>query len=426
MLWNLVVKEIREMLTLSTMAAIVVVTVIFAAMGGLVNLTKGETSKKPVIAVLNLEKPGSPLAGAAVKALRENCEFLYEGTDDKEALARLRAHPRGVALVEIPEDFDRHLEDGRKVKIGVTWLMRGAGTLDTVSSAVMERHFASMERAVAQELVRRRVPGLSAQAAANLVKPLERVENTFFKEKLIPMLSPARISQVLAAQSITIPIVMMIILMLGGSVVVSSMGLEKENKTLETLLTLPVDRRTLVVGKLLGSAVVGLVMAAVFAVGFRYYLQNFEAPAESLIALGLDLGPGDYVLVVISLFASLLFGLAFSLLLGVLARDYKSAQMLTYVLLVLAMFPMMIVMLKDFDTVPAALQVVLFAIPFSHPMMAMRQLSLENTAFVLWGIFYGLAASAALTAVVVRVFRSEILVTGVARMKRPVFRRLQP
>ena len=84
-------------------------------------------------------------------------------------------------------------------------------------------------------------------------------------------------------------------------------------------------------------------------------------------------------------------------------------------LLVLALFPMMVVMLKDFDTVPAALQVVLFAIPFSHPMMAMRQLSLENTAFVLWGIVYGLAASAALTAVMVRVFRSEILVTGVLR-----------
>ncbi len=418
MLWNLVIKEIREMLTLSTMATILIVTVIFAAMGGLVNLTKGETTKKPVIAVLNLEKPEAALAKTAVSTLREHCEILYEGRDDSEALRRLRAHARGVALVEIPEGFDARLENSQKVKIGVTWIMRGAGTLDTISSAVMERHFTAMERAVSRELVRRRSAGLDEKTAANVVQPIERVENTFFKEKLIPMLSPARIAQVLAAQSITVPIVMMIILMLGGSVVVSSMGLEKENKTLETLLTLPVDRRTLVLGKLLGSAVVGLIMAAVFAVGFRYYLQNFEAPAESLVALGLDLGPGDYLLVVISLFASLLFGLAFSLLLGVLARDYKSAQMLTYALLVLAIFPMMVVMLKDFDTVPKALQIVLFAIPFSHPMMAMRQLALENTAFVLWGILYGLLASAALTAMVVRVFRSEILITGFARRAR--------
>lgn len=418
MLWNLVVKEIREMLTISTMATIVIVTIIFAAMGGLVNLTKGETTKKPVIALLNMETSQAPLAKAAISALRESCEVLYEGVDDKVALAYLRAHPRGVALVEIPEKFDQQLKAGQQVKIGVTWLMRGAGTLDTLSSAVMERHFATMERVIARELVRWHVPTLSEQAAAHLVQPIERVENTFFKEKLIPMLSPARIAQVLAAQSITIPIVMMMILMLGGSVVVSSMGLEKENKTLETLLTLPVDRKTLVLGKLLGSAVVGLVMAAVFAVGFRYYLHNFEVPTESLVALGLDLGPGDYLLVVVSLFAALLFGLAFSLLLGVLAKDYKSAQMLTYALLVLALFPMMVVMLKDFDTVPKILQVVLFVIPFSHPMMAMRQLALENTAFVVWGIVYSFVAFAMLTAGVVRVFRSEMLVTGIYR-KRP-------
>lgn len=418
MLWNLVVKEIREMLTISTMATIVIVTTIFAAMGGLVNVTKGETAKKPVIALLNMETSQAPLAKAAISALRESCEVLYEGVDDKVALAYLRAHPRGVALIEIPEGFDQQLNAGQKVKIGVTWLMRGAGTLDTLSSAVMERHFATMERAIAKELIRWHIPNLSDKAAAHLVQPIERVENTFFKEKLIPMLSPARIAQVLAAQSITIPIVMMMILMLGGSVVVSSMGLEKETKTLETLLTLPVDRKTLVLGKLLGSAIVGLVMAAVFAVGFRYYLHNFEAPTESLVALGLDLGPGDYLLVVISLFASLLFGLAFSLLLGVLAKDYKSAQMLTYALLVLALFPMMVVMLKDFDTVPKILQVVLFAIPFSHPMMAMRQLSLENTAFVVWGIVYSFVASAILTAGVVRVFRSEILVTGIWRKRK--------
>jgi ABC-2 type transport system permease protein len=311
----------------------------------------------------------------------------------------------------------------------------------------MERHFLAVNRAVSRELVALHLPNLPKTPAALagpptgagvgiprpgagpeemttadvLVDPISRIENTFFKDKLIPMLSPAKISQLLASQSITVPIIMMIILMLGGAVVVSSMGLEKENKTLETLLTLPVPRSTLVLGKLVGSAIVGLLMAGVFAIGFRFYIQNFEAPAESLAVLGLDLGVGDYVLVILSLLASMMFGLAFALLLGVLARDYKSAQMLTYAILVLAMFPMMIVMLKDFDTVPLALQIILFIIPFSHPMMAMRQLALENSGFVLWGILYSFLAAGLLTAAVVRVFRAEVLVTGILRFsgRRP-------
>ncbi len=455
MLWNIVLKEVREMLNLTTVGTIIAVTAIFASMGGLVSMTKGETTKKPVIAVLNLEPPDARLAQTVVTALNASCEVIYLGADDREGLRRLRAHARGAALIEIPEGFDARLRSGRQGRLGVTWLMRGAGALDTISSAVLERHFLSVNRAVSRELITLRFPDAAtsppaaratppgtaaptppaggAPPAADtpnadedgprdpadvLVDPIARIENTFFKDKLIPMLSPAKISQLLASQSITVPIIMMIILMLGGSVVVSSMGLEKENKTLETLLTLPVSRRTLVLGKLLGSAIVGILMAGIFAVGLRFYLQNFEAPAESLAVLGLDLGVGDYFLVIVSLLASLMFGLAFALLLGVLARDYKSAQMLTYAILVLAMFPMMIVMLKDFDTVPTSLQIILFIIPFSHPMMAMRQLALENAGFVLWGILYSFLAAGLLTAAVVRVFRAEVLVTGILRFSR--------
>jgi len=448
MLWNIVLKEVREMLNLTTVGTIIAVTAIFASMGGLVSMTKGEVTKKPVIAVLNLEPPDARLAQTVVTALNAGCEVIYLGTDDREGLRRLRAHARGAALIEIPEGFDARLRSGRQGRLGVTWLMRGAGALDTISSAVLEKHFLAVNRAVSRELITLRFPdaaGAPPKAPATpaggagaptpgttptddadgprdpadvLVDPIARIENTFFKDKLIPMLSPAKISQLLASQSITVPIIMMIILMLGGSVVVSSMGLEKENKTLETLLTLPVSRRTLVLGKLLGSAIVGILMAGIFAVGLRFYLQNFEAPAESLAVLGLDLGVGDYVLVIASLLASLMFGLAFALLLGVLARDYKSAQMLTYAILVLAMFPMMIVMLKDFDTVPLSLQIILFVIPFSHPMMAMRQLALENAGFVLWGILYSFVAAGLLTAAVVRVFRAEVLVTGILRFSR--------
>ena len=418
MLWNIVIKEVREMLTLTTVGTIIAVTAIFASMGGLVSMTKGETTKKPVIAVLDLDVPGSKLAGVVVATLSETCRVVYLGTDEALGLKTLRASTRGAALVRIPAGFDATLRSGNKTRLDVTWIMRGAGALDTISSAVMEKHFLAVNRAVSRELVMSRMGTTDPAYAGVIVDPIQRVENTLFKKKMIPLLSPAKISQLLASQSITIPIIMMIILMLGGAVVVSSMGLEKENKTLETLLTLPVSRRTLVMGKLLGSAIVGILMAAVFAIGFRFYIQNFEAPPESLAMLGLDLGLVDYLLVTASLFASLLFGLAFALLLGVLARDYKSAQMLTYAILVLAMFPMMVVMLKDFDTVPLGMQIVLFIIPFSHPMMAMRQLELENTVFVLWGILYSFVVAGLLTAAVVRVFRAEVLVTGILRFQK--------
>jgi ABC-2 type transport system permease protein len=73
---------------------------------------------------------------------------------------------------------------------------------------------------------------------------------------------------------------------------------------------------------------------------------------------------------------------------------------------------MFVIMFKDFDTLPAALQVVLFAVHFSHPMMAMRALLFDNYAFVLAGIAYVALFACAMIAVAVWIFKTDKLLTG--------------
>ena len=62
--------------------------------------------------------------------------------------------------------------------------------------------------------------------------------------------------------------------------IITSMGLEKENKTLETLLTLPVKRESIILGKMAGAIVVALLMAVVYIGGFNYYMSSFTPPVE--------------------------------------------------------------------------------------------------------------------------------------------------
>jgi len=69
-------------------------------------------------------------------------------------------------------------------------------------------------------------------------------------------------------------------------------------------------------------------------------------------------------------------------------------------------------MFKDFDTIPAVLKVVLFAIPFSHPMMAVRSLMLDNYPLVIGGIAYAAFFTVIMIAVAVRIFNSDRLLTG--------------
>jgi len=105
------------------------------------------------------------------------------------------------------------------------------------------------------------------------------------------------------------------------------MGMEKENKTLETLLTLPVKRSSIITGKIIASAVVGLLMAVIYMLGFGYYMQSLTTGLEvNLADFGLALGVQDYLLVGLSVFVTLLAGLSLCMVLGASRRTTKARR----------------------------------------------------------------------------------------------------
>jgi ABC-2 type transport system permease protein len=250
-----------------------------------------------------------------------------------------------------------------------------------------------------------------------VLDPTTKSETTYFKEKTMEGISPATISSTLSSQSLIIPLVVMIVVMMSGGMIIASMGMEKENKTLETLMTMPVKRRDIVFGKLGGAAVVGLIMAVVYMLGMNQYMDSMQSVSTiDLAKYGLVLDATDYVLVGVSLFLAVLGALTLCMLLGAMARDYKSAQSLTLPVSLLAMVPLFILMMKDFATLPTAIQGALFLIPFTHPMMAMNNLMFDDYTLVLAGIGYELVFVIVTIAIAVWIFKKDMLVSG--RQKR--------
>jgi ABC-2 type transport system permease protein len=120
----------------------------------------------------------------------------------------------------------------------------------------------------------------------------------------------------------------------------------------------------------------------------------------------------DYLLIGVSLFTALLAGLALCIVLGTFAKNYRSAQTLIFPITALAMISVFITMFKDFDTIPAVLRILVFAIPFSHPMMAMRALMMDNYSLVIGGIAYTAVFTVIMIVIAVRIFNSDRLLTG--------------
>ena len=408
MLGNIIRKEFKELFTLSTLLPIVVVALVFGFVGQMVGNVEQRIEERPVIGVVDRDE--GELSDIAMSVLAERAEVIYEGGDAGEGLEEVR-EGNGVALLVIPETFTENIYANSPGEIEVYWIMRGAGMLDSISSGTLEVLMQSVNQEISGELMEQDNP----LDPALVLDPTTRSETTFFKGKEIEGLSPGQLSGMLISQSVVMPVVVMMLIIMAGVAVISSMGLEKENKTLETLLTLPVRRSHIVIGKIVGSALVGMIMAAIYMIGFSYYMGSFQISNTSPTDFGLALGMQDYLLVGTSLFVALLAGLSLCIVLGTFAKNYRSAQTLIFPITALAMISAFVIMFKDFDTIPAVLKVLLFAIPFSHPMMAVRALMLDNYWLVISGIAYAAVFTTIMIGVAVRIFNSDRLLTGSAQ-----------
>ena len=408
-LGSIIKKEVKELMTPATFLPIIVMAIIFGTMGNTIGGIEEGLGEKPVIGFIDADNGN--FSNIASDVLENNAKVVSNSTNllDKQKLIENVQKEDGVAVIIIPQDFSNKILEGKPAEIEVYWIMKGAGLLDSVSSSVVEGLIDLINTNITKEIIQKNAT-VNASVA---LTPTYRNETTYFKGKELYGLSPGQISNILSSQSTLIPIIILMIIIMSGGIVISSMALEKENKTLETLLTLPVNRFSIVSGKIIASAFIGLILAVIYMIGLNFYMQSFQVQdGIDLSKYGLILTSSDFVLIGLSIFVTLIAALSLSMLLGTLAKNYKSAQTLTFPITLLALIPMFITMFKDFDTLPLALKGLVFAIPFSHPMMAPRALIFNDYALVITGIIYVSIFAIIMIAIVVWIFKTDKLLTG--------------
>jgi ABC-2 type transport system permease protein len=421
-LGNITKKEIRELLTPATFVPIIIVALIFATMGNSIQGIQEQSTAPPTIGVIT--EDNSTLGVVASTLLHTQAKSVYNSTsasDLKTGLETVTRH-NGVAVIIIPKNFTERITQEQQGTLQIYWIMKGAGLMDTISSSAVESLIAYINTNISKQLIKQN----SSINASFVLSPTQRHETTYFKDREFVGISPNTISGMLSSQSLLIPIVMMMIIIMAGSIVITSMALEKENKTLETLLTLPVKRTSIVSGKIIAAAFIGLLLAVIYMIGMQFYFSGFQVTSGvNLAAYGLVLTTTDFIWIGVSLFLALIAGLALCMLLGTFAKNYKSAQTLTFPITMLAMIPMFITMFADYDTLPLAVKIFTFAIPFSHPMMAPRALLFHDYTLVIAGIVYVAVFALVTISIVVWVFKTDRLLTGTTKFKwlKPFIRR---
>ncbi len=431
---NIIKKEVKELLTPGSIASVLIMVILLACLGGLIGNEVEKSTALPVIGIANYDgQEVSTPSGewdaydALIKIYTDSDMTVEEAekyviTMDKDNIySDLKESGANFALV-LSDDFASNIADGKKGAISQYYIYQPSGMINgTVSSAIagqivslLNKNLSSMM--VGSEEDQKHVEFITA--------PIDGANTcTYIDGEPHNDITPSDIANELTGQTLFIPMIIMIIIMMVGSIVISSMGSEKENKTLETLLTLPIKRTTIVTGKIIAAAIVGLVFGMAYMIGMGFYLGSITSMGSAaagdidLSKYGLVLGIADYALIMISMFLAIACALGICMILGAFAKNYKSAQTMTMPLSILAIIPMFITMFSGWYGANVIIKAVLFIIPFSHPMMAMEALLNGDVTLVLMGIGYMIIFALVSIMITVRLYKSDILITGLSQNK---------
>jgi ABC-2 type transport system permease protein len=398
---RLVWKEARGLLRPQYILPFVFIPVLFVAMGGMMSGVTDGLGEQPTVGVV--DEDDGRFGDVAVESIRADAEVVYHRNGSPDSYERAAATVKregGDVLLVIPENFSERIRAGERATVGVHTPVEEVSLLGVASSARAGALLSAVDRNVT--LAR-------TNATAATLEPTEPRHTTYVKGESVRA-SPAAVSGAFLQQFIFVPIVIVFAILISGQMVIQSMGIEKENRTLETLLTMPVERWKLVAAKLTAGGTVGLAATVLYMGGIAVYQASFTAlgPGSSSFSLG----PLDYLLVGVSLFFALAGVLALALCLGLFVDDRQGAQVLLFPVSMLALVPMFATMFTDFDVLGPGAKVVLFLIPFTHPIVAPKRLLFGDYGLVLAGIAYEIVFAVAMVALAARLFRSDRLVTG--------------
>jgi len=415
---SIFVKELKELIRdpKILIGIIIIPLIMFPALGAVLGYAQQsaiEQAQEANLLVLNNDSGNwSQTLITYLKAANMSISILNNTSPQQAIDQGLLAQYNSTQIIEIPvgftENMTQYIQGNPQIKstVNIFGEFSVGGIFSSIGSASTSAIVYSFNRIVAPDA-------------------LSTTTSSIIKGEIQTNIDPATLSQLLLSQSIILPITIMILLTYAMQIAATSVAMEKEEKTLETLLTVPVDRFAILMGKLSSSVIVSGVGALTYLIGYSYVLgaafsgiSTGVGSSIDLVALGLVPSPLGYTLLGISLFVTLLAGLALAVIMSAFAEDVRGATALVGYIYPLIFIPSLALIYLDVNTLPLAVKAVLFAIPFSQPVIASKAVVTGDYLTAVLGIIYVTAFTIIVMYIASRLFATEKILTAKLKLRR--------
>ncbi len=432
---NLLKKELSELFTKQAIISMVFTMAILIFMGQFVGTAMEETFNTSTINISNMDN--TEFTKTVLNKIEEDESLTINYVDiTSEDYAAELERLDIKNLVIIPEGYaDSILVEKKPAMIKFVSALNLGGfmsSLDGVASSEMIGH---IENASTNEILLQEY-GISYEDIERIKSPATSVEYTTNNGKTAQIASSS-MTGMLMMQSFIAPMVIFILLLMAAQMIMTAISTEKIDKTLETLLSTPVSRMSVLGAKMVAAVLAALANAGFMMIGFIFYMQgmlgsamdqintavdtaglaeiagemNVSSLGDAMVTLGVTLSPLSYVLFGLQLFFTIAIGLSAALILGAMATDIKSIQTLIMPIMIAVMLPWVVTMFTDVNSLPALFRTVLYLIPFTHTYMALNNL-MNGEMLIFWaGFVYQIIFLLVCMYLAIKIFTTDKLFT---------------
>jgi ABC-2 type transport system permease protein len=412
---TIVVKELKELIRdpKILIGMIVLPLIMFPVLGavlGYAQQTAVEQAQKSTLLVVDNDGGYWSQQFIGNLSMYMNVAVVNNATPQQIVDQGLLTHYNSTTFIEIPAGFTQNITQHANGNLNVTATINSYGVYQGGSI------FSSIGSSAATALVN----NFNRVVAPDVVYA---TQSTIIKGEIEQGVNPTALATLMYSQTLALPITIMILLTYAMQIAATSVAMEKEEKTLETLLTVPVDRFAILMGKLSSTIIVAGVAAVAIMVGYNFMLGSITGAVQTgtsidLVKLGLVPSALGYTLMGVSLFVTLLSALALAVIMSAFSEDVRGAQALVGYIYPLIFIPSLALMYLDVNTLPLALQAVFYAIPYSQPILASKAVVLGDYTTPLLGIVYVAAFTVVIMYIASRLFATEKILTAKLRFKK--------
>lgn len=431
---NLLKKELGGLLTPQTIMSMFMSCFIFLIMGQIMGNINDESMNTSEVNVFSLDSSGytkDMLAGLEEYGSKPVlCEINgdnYASEMDRLGIKMLVIIPEGFGDSVTREKKPAQLQVISKVGTSMGSIMGSVSVSDTVNA---------IERYVGDSMLLNNY-GMTEEEAETVKDPLLTVEYSSFNGKIAKVSSEMLLS-VIMSQGMIAPIAIFFMLLMASQMIMSAISAEKIDKTLETLLSAPVPRMTILAAKMTAAFLVALLSALIMVIGFAGYIygmmgsmgdeimaagttaasagvsmsaEDMTSAVQGIAELGMTLTGSGILLMGLQILMSIAIGLALALILGALCEDAQSLNTLLMPIMLMVMIPFFATLFTDISSYETVPRLLISAIPFTHSYTALGNILTGDYAAYWAGFAYQTVFFIVCMYIAVRMFTTDKIFT---------------